>query len=354
MLRKGCFVRFLRQSQVLSADRSCLFGLGEEDTFTNGNLYPAFKQKKQGRERLLSMLFLNCFQLNMILTATWHMLTWHLRISFGCSVCLELSGFLLRGHCLARHTVPQKSSLETDLDKSLLLLFFVQHSSCSSQTDGISTPLLSSSKRTVRDRSSQLDIIRDAALIQVCCLCFPSQTNIREEQHSPSPVTEINKNCQGPWEQGCGPVPLHPRSGQINTQWECHFRVSVSLRKLMAILRRAEGQRGSSMALETGRTPCKTKHSEEGEARTESNAETQYSTLRICCGQKPHVVIPEITQSIDLPGGEMCYQTPIVCNMLQTCRGKCFHSILNSHCEGYGTAAERAGPVPRAGTASGT
>lgn len=43
MLRKGCFVRFLRQSQVLSADRSCLFGLGEEDTFTNGNLYPAFK-----------------------------------------------------------------------------------------------------------------------------------------------------------------------------------------------------------------------------------------------------------------------------------------------------------------------
>ena len=54
MVRKGCLVRFVMPSQVLSGDKNCLWNsslssLGEKDIFTNGNLCPAFKQKEEGQ-----------------------------------------------------------------------------------------------------------------------------------------------------------------------------------------------------------------------------------------------------------------------------------------------------------------
>ena len=73
----------------------------------------------------------------------------------------------------------------------------------------------------------------------------------------------------------------------------------------MAIVRRVEGQGRNFMASEMREHCARHKHSDEGKERIESNAETQYFILWICCAQKPHVVISLLTRPIYLPGGEM-------------------------------------------------
>lgn len=75
-------------------------------------------------------------------------------------------------------------------------------------------------------------------------------------------------------DHGAGVVGMCPPtggSGWTHTQSGCHFRFSVSIRELMAILRTAEGQGGSFMASEMGEHCTRHKHSGESEEKRELN-----------------------------------------------------------------------------------
>ena len=70
------------------SDKDCSPGTreGGRNTFTKGNLCPAFRQIAEGRELFVLLLCLNCLQLKIIFMLQQHILGQHTLIAFTCSL----------------------------------------------------------------------------------------------------------------------------------------------------------------------------------------------------------------------------------------------------------------------------
>ena len=86
-------------------------------------------------------------------------------------------------------------------------------------------------------------------------------------------VMQMSHDHQGPWDQGEQTCVSHTVGSRWSDTWQGgHFRFSISIRKLLAIVRRAEGPRRTLYDFINGGKHCvRHKHSEESEEKRELN-----------------------------------------------------------------------------------
>ena len=120
-------------------------------------------------------------------------------------------------------------------------------------------------------------------------------------------VRQMSHDLQGPWEQGEQTCVSHTAGSKwSDTWWGCHFRFSISVRKLLAIVRRAEGPRRKLYDFINGGKPCaRRKHSEESKEKREVNQMQNPIShfMDMQCTKTSYGSISLITWPIYLAGG---------------------------------------------------
>lgn len=117
------------------------------------------------------------------------------------------------------------------------------------------------------------------------------------------------------------------------------FRVSISIRELVAILRTGEGQGGRSGASEMGQNCARHKHSEESEEKRETNQcrSLIFHSMDLLWIKASYGNLSNNSAHLLARWENVLLDIPLAYNMLQTCREKYFHSFLSCHHGGYGT-----------------